>query len=67
MILLYLIGLYLIAGALFSVPFLSKWIYDVDEAAHGTNWTFKLAIFPGCVVLWPSLLKKYIDTKNNKL
>ncbi len=67
MILLYLIGAYVIAGALFAVPFLSKWIYDVDEAVQGTTWTFKLAIFPGCVVLWPSLLKKYIDTKNGKV
>jgi hypothetical protein len=67
MIALYLVGAYLIFGAVFSIPFLSKWIYAVDEAAHGTGWTFKLAIFPGCVVLWPTLLNKYLKVRKNNI
>lgn len=66
MIALHLIGVYLIAGIIFSIPFLHRWIYHVDEAVHGAHWSFKVAIFPGCVVLWPSLLKKYVDYRKER-
>jgi lipid-A-disaccharide synthase-like uncharacterized protein len=63
MIVLYLILAYLIAGLIFTIPFLIKWIHAVDEATQQSPWTFKLTILPGCIVLWPVLLKKYINVK----
>jgi hypothetical protein len=57
MIVLYLIDIYLSVGVIFSILFLRKWIYHVDDIAKGSHWTFKATILPGCVLLWPFLLR----------
>jgi len=66
MIILYLVGIYLILGFLFSIAFVLKWIHVIDDASDETPWTFKLTILPGCVVFWPVLFRKYLEAKNNK-
>jgi hypothetical protein len=66
MVILFIVLAYLVVGLIFSIPFLTKWIKDVDEASHETSWTFKLAILPGCIVLWPALLKKYWQSKSEQ-
>ncbi len=58
MIILYLIGVYLIAGFVFAIVFLLRWIDRVDESVLGASWTFKLIVLPGCIVFWPILFKK---------
>ena len=63
MLLLYLAALYIIAGILFAIPFLTRWIVIVDESAKGTSWSFRLLILPGSIVFWPVLLKKYLKVK----
>ncbi len=57
------VALYLIAGILFAVFFLSKGIHKIDTAAHGSGWGFKLIILPGTIVLWPVLLNKWRKVK----
>lgn len=64
MIFLYLISAYLIAGFVFALVFLGRWIDRVDESVHGAPWTFKLILLPGCMVFWPILFKKYLATIN---
>ncbi len=52
-------GLYLVAGSLFAIFFLSKGMEKIDKATHGSGWGFRLIILPGTIVLWPVLLKKW--------
>ena len=54
---------YLFAGFVFAIFFLTKGVEKLDEAAHGSGWGFRLIIFPGTVALWPILLKKWIRIK----
>ena len=60
---LLLIAIYLVAGLLFAIAFLTKGITVVDEAAHGSTAGFRIIILPGVVLLWPLLLKKWIKAK----
>lgn len=63
MLILYVILVYLFVGVLFALQFLTRLIHKLDEGAKESSLSFKLIIFPGCVVFWPLLLKKYIMTK----
>ncbi|WP_460555680.1 hypothetical protein [Ferruginibacter profundus] len=56
-------ALYLVAGFLFAICFLSKGIQKVDTTAHGSGWGFRLIIMPGTIVLWPVLLNKWRKIK----
>ena len=56
-------GLYLAAGALFAIFFLSNGLEKMDTAAHGSGWGFRLIILPGTIVLWPVLLNKWMKAK----
>ncbi len=60
LLLVNLSALYLGLGALFALIFLARWIYTLDESAQGSPFTFRLMILPGCVLLWPVLLRKYL-------
>lgn len=53
--LLLLLLLYVTAGAMFAVAFLSRGVHQVDPAARGASLGFRLLLFPGCVALWPYL------------
>lgn len=64
MVILYLVIAYLFAGIVFAILFLTRLIQVVDEATVESPWTFKLLIFPGCVVFWPVLLRKYLKVRN---
>jgi hypothetical protein len=57
--------LYLVAGFVFAIAFVSKGIYQVDGGAHGTGFGFRLIIIPGIMVFWPMLLKKWM-AKNKR-
>lgn len=64
---LILIGIYLLIGFLFAVPFVVKGVTKMDEGAHGSSWGFRLIIVPGTIVFWPFLLKKWMAaSKKNK-
>ena len=57
-------AVYLLAGSLFAVFFLTKGIGKIDTAAHGAGWGFRLIILPGTIVLWPVLLKKCLPARS---
>ena len=55
---------YLLCGIVFSILFISKGLQVIDEGAHGSGIGFKLIIMPGCIIFWPVLLKKWINTRS---
>ncbi len=57
------IGLYLASGLVFGIAFVTRLIHAVDEGSAGSSWTFRLMILPGCIVLWPLLLRKYFKVR----
>ena len=61
---LIIILIYLIAGAVFVVPFLMKGLTKVDESAHGGTIGFKIIIIPGVIVFWPMLLSKWMKASH---
>lgn len=59
-ILLIIVAVYLFAGLVFAIPFITKGVTKIDEGAHGSKWGFRIIIIPGTIVFWPLLLKKWI-------
>jgi hypothetical protein len=58
--LLILIGVYLLCGLVFAVPFAIVGVGKIDpHAAHGT-WGFRLLIIPGTILLWPMLALRWL-------
>ncbi|MBA4054892.1 MAG: hypothetical protein C0490_09285 [Marivirga sp.] len=66
MLILYGVLIYFVTGILFAVVFVTKLIHVVDESSAGSPWSFRLIIFPGCVVFWPVLLRKYLKVQQRK-
>lgn len=64
--LLFLACIYLLAGVLFAIAFLTKGIKAVDPSAQGVSFGFKFLITPGCIALWPILLSKWIKAKSRE-
>ena len=60
---LLLLALYLLLGFIFAIAFLIKGVTVVDEGAHGSSTGFRIIILPGVILLWPVLLKKWINAK----
>jgi hypothetical protein len=59
-ILLVASAFYLISGAIFTFFFIARGLEKVDEDAPGSSWGFRVIIIPGCILLWPLLLKKWL-------
>lgn len=57
------LGVYLLAGMLFSIIFLWKGIEKVDAGVKGSGIFFKLLIFPAMTVFWIVFLRKWIKSK----
>ena len=57
--LLIALGIYLLCGLVFAVPFALLGVKKIDpHAAHG-SWGFRLLILPGTMAFWPLLLKRW--------
>ena len=56
-----LFGFYAVAGIIFACAFVAFGIARVDGTAAGTPVSFRLIVIPGCVALWPLLLKRWIS------
>lgn len=54
------LGVYLILGALFAVPFSRRGVGRIDPAAVDGTWGFRLLIVPGVVALWPWLAWRWL-------
>ena len=59
-ILLSILGIYLLVGVIFAVPFAFAGAKKVDPAAEEGTLGFKLLILPGSAVFWPLLLKRWM-------
>ena len=57
---LLLVALYLGAGLVFAIFFVTRGVTRIDESAVGSKWGFRIIIIPGTIVFWPPLLKKWI-------
>lgn len=57
-LILLIAALYLGAGLVFGLVFVSRGVQRFDPAAHGAPWSFRLLILPGVVALWPILARR---------
>ena len=57
--------IYLVAGFVFALAFVSRGVQRVDPGANGSSWGFRLLIFPGAVAFWPFLLNKWAKSKDH--
>jgi len=56
---LWLVAIYLIIGIGFGAWFVSAGVKQIDEAAASPTIGFRVLIFPGCVALWPVMLRRW--------
>ncbi|MCP4203334.1 MAG: hypothetical protein GY769_15535 [bacterium] len=54
------LGLYLGAGLVFAVAFVTRGVQRIDPQARGGSWGFRLAILPGTAAFWPILLRRWL-------
>lgn len=54
------VGIYLLCGLVFAVPFVLIGVKQIDpRAAHG-GWGFRVLIIPGTMFLWPLLAQRWL-------
>jgi hypothetical protein len=56
---------YLAAGVVAGVAFLWRGLGRVDPAARGGPLSFRLVILPGCVLLWPFVLARWLRPRGS--
>jgi hypothetical protein len=57
--------LYVICGVLFTIFFQVWGLKKIDEDVPGSTWGFRVIIIPGCIALWPVLMKKWFTSSKN--
>ena len=60
-IFLLVFGVYALIGFLFAFPFVLTGVKQIDPAAKGGTWGFRILIFPGAAAFWPLLLKRWVS------
>jgi hypothetical protein len=65
-IILLIAVVYVVAGFLFAIAFVTRGVTRIDEAAQGSGWGFRVIIFPGTILFWPVLLRKWIAVTKRK-
>ncbi|MGD1916104.1 MAG: hypothetical protein ACFCBV_07950 [Phycisphaerales bacterium] len=51
---------YLALGAVVAVPMALRGVNRLDAAAAAGSWGFRLLVFPGVMVLWPLVLRRWV-------
>ena len=54
------LALYFSLGLLFALPFVARWVDQVDPGAQGSSWAFRALILPGSALFWPILLSRVL-------
>ena len=54
------VGIYLGAGIIFSLFFLTRGVQRIDPVAKEATRGFRLLILPGVIALWPLLAKRWL-------
>jgi len=57
--LLIALGVYLVSGLPFAIPFAWAGVKTLDPHAAHARWGFRLLIIPGAMVFWPLLLRRW--------
>ena len=57
------LGLYLLAGAVFALWFVSFGVGKLDPVARGAPIQFRILIFPASATLWPILIAKLLGSR----
>ena len=52
---------YLALGLVFAIAFVIFGVGKIDGNAVKGSWGFRLLILPGCMALWPLLLKRWLQ------
>lgn len=60
-ILLIALGIYLLCGLAFAVPFVLVGVKRLDPHAAHCSWGFRLLIAPGAMAFWPLLFKRWLS------
>jgi hypothetical protein len=56
-----LLGVYAAAGILFAIAFVTIGVSRIDSVAKNSTVGFRLIILPGSALLWPLLLRRWIE------
>ena len=56
-----LAGIYLALGALFALAFAFAGVKRIDADAREGTWGFRVLILPGAALLWPYLIRRWIQ------
>jgi hypothetical protein len=59
-ILLIVVGVYLLCGLVFAIPFVLVGAGKIDPHATHGSWGFKVLIIPGTMFLWPLLARRWL-------
>lgn len=60
------IGLYAGCGLVFAAAFLTRGVERLDPAAAGASVWVRLLLAPGCIALWPVLLRLWRDAPKGR-
>ena len=63
-VLLSLLGVYLLCGLVFAIPFVLVGAGKIDPHAKHGSWGFRLLIIPGTMALWPLLARRWLKGVN---
>ena len=59
-VIVWVAGVYMALGLIFSIIFVILGVSKVDPAAKGTGFGFKLIIIPGLLVFWPLFMMRWL-------
>jgi hypothetical protein len=59
------LAVYVTAGALFALAFVAAGAARVDTRAAGAGWGFRAVVFPGAVLFWPLLARRWSRARRN--
>ncbi|RMG21493.1 MAG: hypothetical protein D6730_18170 [Bacteroidetes bacterium] len=54
-----ILAVYMLIGFVFGLVFVLRGVQQIDAAAKGSSWGFRLLILPGSVAFWPLLLHRW--------
>ena len=61
---LIVLGVYLLCGLFFAIPFVLAGAGKLDLHAKHGSWGFRLLIIPGTMALWPLLARRWLKGVN---
>ncbi|MFT5084372.1 MAG: hypothetical protein ACI9Y1_002427 [Lentisphaeria bacterium] len=66
MIIFQIVMIYFLLGFVFALAFVSKGCSTIDNGANGAGIGVRLMMMPASILLWPLLLKKWLNANKVK-